>query len=184
MAMFDKHKGSKQPSSQPSEPTMAPKAPSMSAPPSAGSTAVAMIGRGISIVGDVSAETDLRIEGLVQGQGIQSSRNVEIGESGQVAADITACVVKIGGEVKGDITGSEKVIITKTGRVQGNVVAPRVVIEDGSLFRGSIEMNPTQAAKPKAAPAESVQPKAEPVPTKAAVAGGASKEPGLTLKSG
>ena len=59
-------------------------------------------------------------------------------------------VVRIAGEVTGDVVGSEKVLISKSGRVHGNVAAPRVQLEDGALFRGSIDMNPTQAsAEPK-----------------------------------
>ena len=115
---------------------------------------VAMIGQGITIAGDITADTDLKVDGHVQGRVIQSTKCVEIGESGQVAANIKANVVKIGGEVSGDIAGVEKVTITRTGRVQGNVIAPRVVLEDGSLFRGSIEMNPAPAAEKKAAPAK------------------------------
>lgn len=142
------------------------------------------------IAGDINADTDLRVDGHVQGRIIQSTKSVEIGETGQVVANIKANVVKVGGEMSGDLLGHEKVTISRTGRVQGNIVAPRVVLEDGSLFRGSIEMNPPVAAEKKstaakpAADAGARPAKAEPTPAKAAVAGSARKEPGLTLKSG
>ncbi|MCB1844788.1 MAG: polymer-forming cytoskeletal protein, partial [Halioglobus sp.] len=73
-----------------------------------------------------------------------------VGESGRVTADITARVVKIEGEVTGDITGSEKVVIARSGNVRGNIVAPRVTLEDGAIFKGSIDMDPgeTVAARP------------------------------------
>lgn len=192
MAMFDKHKSSKQAPTRTPDHTVTPKAPSMSTGSGATPAKVAMIGQGITIAGDITADTDLKVDGHVQGRVIQSTKCVEIGESGQVAANIKANVVKIGGEVSGDIAGVEKVTITRTGRVQGNVIAPRVVLEDGSLFRGSIEMNPAPAAEKKAAPAKPAtadaganKPKvASAAPAKAAASGSARKEPGLTLKSG
>ena len=53
------------------------------------------------------------------------------------------------GKVTGDITGDEKVVISKSGNVRGNIVAPRVTLEDGAIFKGSIDMNPGDAAPAK-----------------------------------
>ena len=161
----------------------------MGSAPASSSNKIAMIGQGIVISGDVIADSNLKVEGQIEGRGIQSSMDIEIGEPGKVVANLMARVVKMSGEVTGDVVGSEKVMITKTGRMQGNIVAPRVQLEDGSLFRGSIEMTPVQAADKK--PAESKQAasntktaKAVPAQEKSAASSGARKEPGLTLKSG
>lgn len=64
-----------------------------------------------------------------------------IGPDGQVKADLTALKVSIEGRVTGDIRGSERVVIKHSGKVEGNIVAPRVVLEDGCQFKGSVEMN-------------------------------------------
>ncbi len=193
MAMFDKHKMGKQQPTVSDQPKAGPAAPAMSAGVSVSTTKVAMIGQGISLMGDVKADTSLKIEGRIEGRTVQCTEEVEVAESGQVIANILAKVVKISGTVSGDIGGSEKVLITRTGRVQGNIVAPRVQLEDGALFRGSIDMNPAQSAgadktaasrQPAGrldAPASS-QPAA--VKDQPAEAGTARKEPGLNLKSG
>ncbi len=155
MAMFDKHKSAKPLSSRHRNSPRCPRRFQQSAQSTAvSSSKVAMIGQGISIAGDVKAETSLKVEGRIEGRSVQCTDEVEIAESGQVIANIVAKVVKISGMVSGDIGGSEKVLITRTGRVQGNIVAPRVQLEDGALFRGSIDMNPAQSAgtdKPAAA---------------------------------
>jgi cytoskeletal protein CcmA (bactofilin family) len=52
--------------------------------------------------------------------------------------------VRIDGEVKGDIEGLERVVICASGEVQGNLTAPRVVLEDGGRFKGSIDMGGTK----------------------------------------
>jgi cytoskeletal protein CcmA (bactofilin family) len=74
---------------------------------------------------------------------------VDIGHSGQVNADIKAKVIKIAGEVRGDLNGTEKVIISRSGNVHGNIVAPRMTLEDGAIFKGSIDMDPGEPVKAK-----------------------------------
>lgn len=192
MAMFDKHKSSKQPPQREEGPMVTPQAPSPSAPPATSTPSrVAMVGDGISITGDVNANSNLKVEGRIEGRAVSSSQDIEVAESGVIKASITAKVIRIAGAVAGDISAKEKVVISKSGRVQGNIVAPRVQLDDGALFRGSIDMNPAepaQASKPAAAkPAAEAKP-ASPAPaaTQANKPGaqGAKTEPGLTLKSG
>jgi Integral membrane protein CcmA involved in cell shape determination len=48
--------------------------------------------------------------------------------------------------VDGDIVAKEKVIISKSGNVRGNLVAPRVILEDGGRFKGNIDMGPAVGA--------------------------------------
>jgi cytoskeletal protein CcmA (bactofilin family) len=191
MAMFDKHKGSKESTPATVEANQAPPPAPRPAEKAAGSQQrVAMIGSGISISGDVTADSNLKVEGLIEGRSVQSSHDVEVAESGKVIANIDARVVRIGGEVMGDVNGAEKVVIIKSGRVLGNIVAPRVQLEDGALFRGSIDMNPAPVAEVrKVAEKTTGGEKAATRPAAAAVnhpevAAGASKEAGLTLKSG
>jgi cytoskeletal protein CcmA (bactofilin family) len=187
MAMFDKHKN-RQPGKT-AEPAVSKQPPGMGGAQPEAATNVAMIGNGVRIAGEVVADTDLKVEGFIQGRAIESSKSVEIGEHGRVEAVIKAKVVKVGGELKGDVFGTEKVMITKTGRMQGNIVAPRVQLEDGALFRGSIEMNPAPAVAAKPTENRSAKPEAgasapRATSSQATPSGGTRKEPGLTLKSG
>ena len=106
----------------------------------------ALIGPGIKINGDISGSENLVIEGKVEGKIELSANQVVVGETGKVNADVVAKVVKIDGEVQGDIDGKEKVVISKSGNVRGNISAPRVMLEDGALFKGSIDINPADSA--------------------------------------
>lgn len=185
MAMFDKK--TPKPTQKPEQPVVSKPAPSMSASPAAAAPGkIAMIGEGISVTGDVTANSNLKIEGRIEGRSVNSSQDVEVAETGVIKASIIAKVVRIAGAVAGDISGSEKVVISKSGRVQGNISAPRVQLDDGALFRGSIDMNPAEparAAKPAATKAAAESRPANPAPA-AKPAGDSKKEPGLTLKSG
>ncbi len=199
MVMFEKHKSNKQGSPQIKESiAMQEKSPPPVTQPSSPSTKSAVIGPGIEISGDVTASANLDINGRIMGNIVQSSHDVDIGESGKVSANISAKMVKVAGEVEGDIVGSEKVLISKTGKVRGNIVAPRVQLEDGALFRGSIDMDPGRAAKPKtpatAKKTAGISPAGSTTGSSARVSGNGAmsasakeaggKEPGLNLKSG
>jgi cytoskeletal protein CcmA (bactofilin family) len=108
-----------------------------------------MIGPSIVIKGTVSGDEDLVVQGKVEGTIDLRDHEVSVGQSGKVHADINAKVVKVDGEVSGDISGNEKVVISKSGNVRGNIVAPRVTLEDGAIFKGSIDMDPGDAASSK-----------------------------------
>lgn len=131
-----------------------------------------MIGPSIEIKGTVTGDEDLLIQGKVEGTVELGSHEVSVGQSGKVAADITAKVVRIDGEVAGDIRGHEKVVISKSGNVRGNIVAPRVTLEDGAIFKGSIDMDPgDEGAKVALAPKKQAPPEDD-------------IAPGFDLKSG
>ena len=107
-----------------------------------GSGRGAVIGPSVKIVGQISCAEDLLIEGSVEGSISSESHEVVVGVSGTLTADVRAHVVLIEGTVRGDITGLEKVVVCKTGNVLGNIDSPRVTLEDGAKFKGSIEMDP------------------------------------------
>ncbi len=107
----------------------------------------AMIGKTIHIKGDLMGEEDLLIEGHVDGKVLVQQHNVTVGKNGHVNADIYGSTISIEGNVEGNLFGENQLIIKKTGKVRGNIVAPRVVLEDGSNFKGSIDMNPRPASE-------------------------------------
>ena len=115
--------------------------------PPANSGRAAVIGPGIQINGDITGDENLIVEGKVTGKILLGSHQVDIGQGGQVNADISAKIIKIAGEVRGDLTGTEKVVISRSGNVHGNIVAPRMTLEDGAIFKGSIDMDPREPEK-------------------------------------
>ena len=100
----------------------------------------ATVGASISIVGDVTGDEDLTILGRVEGKVDLPQHAVTVGQSGRVKADIHARVVSVAGEVRGNLVAGEQILIRKTATMLGNLTAPRVGLEDGCSFRGSVEM--------------------------------------------
>lgn len=109
-----------------------------------------MIGSTVVIDGNITSSEDLIIEGKVSGTITATEHEVTVGQAGQLKANISAKIVRIEGKVEGDISGGEKVIISKTGNVLGNIDAPRVTLEDGAKFKGSIAMDPDEQPAVKA----------------------------------
>ena len=128
-------------------PTAPPPPPSR---PQPRSESVAMIGTSVSIKGEVTGQENLRIQGRIEGKISLRGQDVTVGKSGKVQADIHAKAIHVEGEVVGDLYGEQEIIIEASGQVTGNLVAPRVNLENGSRFKGSIDMEgAAQHAQPK-----------------------------------
>jgi len=111
------------------------------------SSDAAVIGRSIKINGDLVGGEDLRIEGDVSGTVELKNNALTIGKEGKVKADVYARSIAVHGETKGDLYASERVSVHVNARVQGNIIAPKVSIEEGAHFKGSIEMDPAAVEK-------------------------------------
>lgn len=105
----------------------------------------ATIGPSISIKGDLAGDEDLVIEGQIEGEIKFTNHSVTVGRQGRVQADVYGQSICIEGQVFGNLWGQDEVIIRQTGKVEGNLTAPRVTLEDGSSFRGAIDMQSPQA---------------------------------------
>jgi len=120
----------------------AAKSDSNHSPAQDGHQDVAVIGRSIRIDGDLQGEEDLRIEGDVTGTIRLHNNTLTIGSEGKIRADVYAKSVTVDGVMEGDLYGSERVSVRKNAKVVGNITSPRVSLEDGARFKGTIEMDP------------------------------------------
>ncbi len=111
----------------------------------------ALIGPSIEIKGSLSGGEDLLVEGRVEGKIELAQHSVTIGQSGRIKADIQGRSIVVMGEVEGNLYGSEQITLRQSSTVRGNLVAPRVSLEDGSNFKGSIDMTSKPAAEAKPA---------------------------------
>ena len=147
---------------------VAPAPPSHPAPkPPRTSSASSTIGPSLAISGELTGEENLVINGSVEGKVDLRKNSVTVGRQGRVKADIYGESITVEGQVHGNLYGRKDVVLRESGSVRGNIVAPRVVLENGSKFKGSIDMEPDEAAPPaqpaaKAAPAKSPQAPAAP----------------------
>jgi cytoskeletal protein CcmA (bactofilin family) len=136
---------------KPAAPPPAPSpAPSQRPAPSPGPTssgAACVIGAKTTLKGEITGDEDILVEGRVEGQ-IRISRDLRIGPTGSVKATIDAQSVVVSGEVIGDCSASTRVEIQASGKLTGNIRAPKIVIAEGAMFKGNSDMS---ARKDKAA---------------------------------
>ena len=108
---------------------------------------ISIIGPTLKFKGELSAEEDLLIRGHIEGKIHHKSKLFIIGEEGTVKADIDGSRVVTEGTVEGDIHGSDSTVIKTSAHVRGNIYSPRVGIEAGAKFKGSIDMDVGGAAE-------------------------------------
>ena len=111
------------------------------------------VGKSICIRGELTGNEDLTIEGTVEGKIAHQSHHLTIGKNGRVKANIRARLITVYGTVEGDLHGDEGVEISASARVTGNVVGPRVTLEGGATFKGSITTGEDLRAAARSAPA-------------------------------
>jgi cytoskeletal protein CcmA (bactofilin family) len=147
--MFDRNKDKQPEKTEASAPT-APAADSSfnaghKAPVASSGGKSAVLGATIRVKGDISGEENLLIEGSVEGSVSLASHELTIGKTGKVHANITARTIRIDGEVNGDIIGKEKVLVSSTSNIKGTIVTPKMTLEEGARFKGTIDIDPSHA---------------------------------------
>lgn len=82
---------------------------------------------------------NLQINGQFEGT-LDTKGNLSIGDKAKVKATIRGESISIGGSVNGTITASTRVELQSTARVNGKISSPRVVMHDGAVLHGTLEM--------------------------------------------
>ncbi len=103
------------------------------------------------MVGQISGTAELVIEGRVEGE-IDLKNRVVVSHRGEVEGKIVGAAVEVGGKVLGNVHGLERVEILESGRLEGDVTSPRVVIAEGAFFKGKVEMSSATAGKKDGTP--------------------------------
>jgi len=120
----------------------AAKAKAAAAAPAAVSTgSPCVVGTKTVLKGDITGEEDVLVEGTVEGT-IRIGRDLKVGLGGCVKAAVSAQSIVVAGQIIGDCQATQRVHIEATGRLTGNIRAPRVIIVEGARFKGNSDMSP------------------------------------------
>ena len=105
----------------------------------------------VEIKGTITFESDLVTHGKIEGE-ILSSGTLTVGATGTVDGNIQAAAVTIHGKVTGNVTVEERCELKGQARLNGDLEAPRLVMEDGATFIGRSNVVPrAQGADRKSA---------------------------------
>jgi cytoskeletal protein CcmA (bactofilin family) len=123
----------------------------------------ALIGKSLRVKGAISGHEDLYVDGEIEGTIELEENSLTVGPNGNVSADVKARDITVLGRLTGNVRAGERIEIRKTGSLEGDLTTSRIVIEDGAIFRGSIDIVKADqvAAKPLPKPVEAVNGKGE-----------------------
>jgi cytoskeletal protein CcmA (bactofilin family) len=116
-------------------------APAPARAPAPGGGFACVIGAKTQVKGEITGAENIVVEGVVEGT-IRITGDLRIGPGGVVKATVSAQSVLIAGELVGDCHATQRAEIQASGRLTGNIRAPRVVIVEGATFRGNSDMSP------------------------------------------
>jgi cytoskeletal protein CcmA (bactofilin family) len=111
----------------------------MSGPADSARAEVAHIGKSVVVKGELSGSENLYLDGQVEGSIELLEHHLTIGPHGKVRASVHARDIVVHGQLNGNVQGSERVELRKSAVLTGDIVTKRIVIEDGAVFKGSLE---------------------------------------------
>ena len=106
-----------------------------------------VIGKNIKFRGELIGTEDLHIEGKIEGTVLMEGQNLSIGKEGEINANVHAQTIIINGKLTGDVLAEDIIEIRSSAIVKGNLIAPRIQLDDGGKFRGSMDMIDTDQEK-------------------------------------
>lgn len=107
----------------------------------------AHIGKSVLIKGELSGSEDLYLDGEVEGEIALQNHTLVVGPNGRVHANVSAREVVVHGKVEGNIVGAERVELKSSCVLSGDITTPRIIIEDGAFFKGSVDSHREKKAE-------------------------------------
>ncbi len=104
-----------------------------------------LIDRNSSFEGTFKSERDLRIEGSVKGA-IECRGTLFVAEGATIDATIDAEHVSVAGEVAGEVRCRGRLQLMPSARVRGKISTQSLVINEGAIYEGELEMATGEAA--------------------------------------
>ena len=123
----------------------------------ASSSTAASVSRGVIIKGEISGQGDFFLDGTFEGKVHLPEGSFTAGPHAHVTAEIEAREIIVLGEVVGTLKARERVHISSTGRLTGDMDTRGIVIEDGAVLHSKVATPHAASGQPlagKPAPAE------------------------------
>jgi cytoskeletal protein CcmA (bactofilin family) len=100
-----------------------------------------IFGKGLIIRGEVAGEGDVQLQGELDGK-ISLTGTVVVEEGARVHADVSATEIIVAGFVRGNIVASDRVELSPTGHLVGDISTKALIVREGAALNGSINVEP------------------------------------------
>lgn len=103
---------------------------------------ISIIGPGTTVTGDLASDGTIRIEGVVLGT-VEAGTRVVVGREGRIEGDVSTGDAVVSGTVHGAVLVRARLEVQSTARIDGEVRAERLQLEEGAVLNGRVEMTGT-----------------------------------------
>ena len=110
------------------------------------------LGPSLTITGDITSQEDMTVHGTVKGTITMQQGALVIAPSGKAEANVQGSIVTVHGTASGDLNATTKLELMDTAHVSGTITATSLVLRDGAVFNGIIDMSTKKGAAKPAAP--------------------------------
>lgn len=98
-----------------------------------------LVGSATTIQGEISTESDIRVDGRIDGN-IHTHTKLVLGEGGVIKGNVYCESADISGQIQGDVYCRELLKLQATTQIQGDINTKRMVLEKGVTFSGHCNM--------------------------------------------
>lgn len=98
-----------------------------------------IIGQEASLRGSYNSKNSIRVDGEIYGN-VTTEDGIIVGEKGMVRGNLVARSIFVGGKVKGNLTAYQRLELQNTAQIEGDIMTPVLVVEEGATFEGKCQM--------------------------------------------
>jgi len=113
-----------------------------------GHDAETIIAASVKVEGDFASQGNVLIEGTVEGS-LRTERNLRVGEKANISANVFAANASVAGEVKGNITVTERLELESTAHISGDIQTKSLIVANGAVIDGRVSMGQKEIKKEK-----------------------------------
>ena len=117
------------------------------------------LGPSLTVAGDITSQEDITVHGTVKGTITMQNGVLVIAPQGKAEAAVEGTTIMVQGTVSGDLCATGRLELTDSAKVHGTIITPSLVLREGAVFNGMVDMSAKKGAAananvPKVAVAE------------------------------
>jgi len=111
-----------------------------------GNSIKTVIAEDVEIVGSINCASDIQLSGKLNGD-LNCTGHALIGDAAVIKGNISATSSSVQGQVNGNVSVKDRIELKSTARINGDIRAKRLTVEDGVTFVGKAEVTPSGGAQ-------------------------------------
>ena len=107
------------------------------------------LGPSLTVTGDITSQEDITVHGTVKGTITMQQGVLVIAPQGKAEAAVEGSIITVQGTVSGDLSATSKLELTDGAKVDGTIITPALVLREGAVFNGMVDMATKKGATTK-----------------------------------